>query len=686
MRRSFFLFLVMTLAIGTTVLGTSAEAPDRADSEKPLSGVDLQYTDETTRAQDDFFQHFHGKWLKTVEIPSDLPLWNGIVELYEKTTTLLRGIIEELVAKPDKQPGSEEQKIGDLYESFMNEPLIEKLGIKPLAEEFARIDALTSKDEIPALLAHLIRIGVNAPFSFIIHQDAKDSTQNIADVIQQGLGLPDRDYYLKPKDARLSQTLKHYQTHIANMLSLAGRENAPAIARQIIVLETELAKAQWTVVENRDPGKTYNKISFGDLNRLTPGFAWEKFLQEAGLASKTTFLTVSQPSYLTAFGRILARKPLHVWKEYFKWHLLKGLAQYLSQALVDEKFAFSGTVLTGQGVDRPRWKRGVSFVDGALGEATGKIFVAKHFPPGSKNRIEKMVKNLLEAYRQSIDSLEWMSPKTKQEAQNKLAKIVYKIGYPEKWRDYSTLEIRKNDLIGNILRISTYQYLHELNKLGKPVDGEEWAMTPQTPNAYYNPERNEIVFPAGYLQPPYFNPKAEDAVNYGGIGAIIGHEISHAFDDKGSQYDGDGNLRNWWTQTDFQNFAVKTKRLIAQFEGFEPLPGYKVNGELTLGENIADTSGLAIAFKAYQFALGGKPSPVLDGLTGEQRFFLGWAQNWRGKIRDELMVAVLMGDPHSPDKCRTNGALQNQIGFYTAFDVKEGDKMYLPPALRVKIW
>lgn len=689
MNTSFSTLLLACLLSGPS-LAAAASVIEVSNIAQPASGhgsgIDLQYVDKAARPQDDFARHVNGVWIDTTEIPADKSSWGSFEKLYEDTQPKLRKIVEDAAKESGTKPGSDLQKIGDLYESFMDEAKLDKLGLKPLERELARIDAIRSKAEIPALIAHLNRIGAGAPYTIAIHQDAKDSTKYVADLMQDGLGLPDRDYYLKMKDEKLSKVRAKYKEHIEKMLSLAGDKDAAANARQIIVLETELAKVQWTKVENRDPVKTYNRVELKALDTLAPGYDWGAYLFDTGIAGKTDYVVVSQPSYLTGFTKILQGKPLPVWKAYFRWHLLSAFAAYLSKPFVDENFAFKGTVLTGQPQNRPRWKRGVSLVEGAIGESLGKIYVSQYFPPERKARMESLVKNLLEAYRRSIDILPWMSPETKRAAQEKLAKFTYKIGYPNKWRDYSALTIDKNDLIGNVLRANEFEYMRELNKLGKPIDREEWGMTPQTVNAYYNPEMNEIVFPAAILQPPFFNADADDAVNYGGIGAVIGHEISHGFDDQGCQYDGDGNLRDWWTMEDHQSFEARTKRLVAQYSAFSPLPGYNVNGELTLGENIADNSGLAIAYKAYKISLQGKEAPVVDGLTGDQRFYMGWAQVWRDKTRDEQVVTRLKSDPHSPDRFRINGTLKNQPAFYEAFNVKPGDKMYLPPEERVIIW
>jgi predicted metalloendopeptidase len=498
--------------------------------------------------------------------------------------------------------------------------------------------------------------------------------------------LPDRDYYLKLDDKRMAGIRAKYEQHIASMLALAGDKDAAAKAKAILAFETELAQVQWSRVELRDPNKSYNKMSVDELAKLAPDYDWKAALAAAGVGNKASYVIVGQPSYVSGFNQVLAKTDLDTVKAYFQWQLLREYAPYLSKAFVDENFDFYGKTLTGVTENRPRWKIGVSTVEGALGEALGREYVAQYFPPERKARMEELVKNVLAAYKESIDHLDWMGPETKKEAQAKLAKFNPKIGYPNKWRDYSKLAIKKDDLVGNVMRTATFAYNRNINKLGKPIDREEWGMTPQTINAYYNPRMNEIVFPAAILQPPFFNAQADDAVNYGAIGAVIGHEIGHGFDDKGSQSDGNGNLRNWWSKEDEARFKAKTDMLVKQYDAFEPVPGYHVNGSLTLGENIGDNSGLAIAYKAYKISLHGQPAPVIDGLTGDQRFFMGFGQVWRSKMRDEAQINQVKTDPHSPGQFRANGTLRNQAAFYEAFGVKEGDKMYLKPDDRVTIW
>ncbi|HJW57975.1 MAG TPA: M13-type metalloendopeptidase [Burkholderiaceae bacterium] len=649
------------------------------------SGIDMKNFDSAVRAQDDFYRHVNGAWLEKTEIPADKSGWGAFYELREETLPQLRAIIEDTL-KGAGTANSEAQKISGLYASFMDEQKLDANGLKPLAAEFAAIASIRNKRQIPALIANFNRFGATAPYDIGIHQDAKDATRYIVDLGQGGLGLPDRDYYLKDDDARLKEARVQYQAHIEKMLAMAGDRNAAASARNILALETALARVQWTKVENRDPVKTYNRVELAKLDALAPGYYWKSYLRAAGIDGKISYVVVSQPSYFTGFAKVLQTTPLEVWKTYFKWHLLSSYAPYLSKTYDQQHFAFYGTTLRGIPQQEPRWKRGIRLVEHAIGEGLGKLYVERHFPPAHKARMEKLVANLLEAYRQSIDTLDWMSPATKKEAQAKLATFMPKIGYPNKWRDYSALSVNKDDLVGNVRRANAFEYQRNINKLGKPIDREEWGMTPQTVNAYYNPELNEIVFPAAILQPPFFNAQADDAVNYGGIGAVIGHEISHGFDDQGSQYDGLGNLRDWWSKEDHEKFNAKTAALIKQYDAYSPLPGYHVNGNLTLGENIADNSGLAIAYKAYQLSLAGKKAPLIDGFSGNQRFFTGFAQVWRGKVRDQETVVRIKTDPHSPPEFRSNGTLRNQPSFYDAFGVKPDDKMYLAPENRVQIW
>ena len=668
-----------TTSTGTAAVAASAQAA-------PISGIDTQYIDTSVRPQDDFFTYLNGKWLKTTEIPADKSSWGTFAKMRDDTQPQLLGIIETAQKDPSKKTGTDVQKIGDLYASFMDEARLETLGVKPLASELQRIRTLKDKKGLPNLIAHLSKIGVATPYGVRVGQDARASTKYATYIGQGGLGMPDRDYYLKLDDKRMADTRAKYEAHVAQVLTLAGEKNAAEQAKAIVAFETELAQVQWTKVENRDPVKRYNKMSVTELAALTPGYDWNATLAASGVGNKLEYVIVAQPSYLTGFNKVVEKTDLATLKSYFEWQLLREYSPYLSKAFVDANFAFYGTVLTGVSENRPRWKIGVSTVEGALGEALGRQYVGKYFPAERKARMEELVKNVTAAYAQSIETLDWMTPATKKEAQAKLAKFTPKVGYPNKWRDYAKLTIVKNDLVGNVKRASEFAYNRNINKLGKPIDREEWGMTPQTVNAYYSSSMNEIVFPASILQPPFFDMRADDAVNYGAIGAVIGHEIGHGFDDKGSQSDGDGNLRDWWTKEDRAAFQARADMLVKQYNGYSPLPGYNVNGELTLGENIGDNSGLAIAYKAYKISLKGQPAPVIDGLTGDQRFFMGFGQVWRSKMREAQQIVQVKTDPHSPGQFRANGTVMNHPAFYEAFGVKEGDKMYLAPKDRVTIW
>ena len=679
----------------TAAAPTPAPAPVAPPPAPLASGIDVAAGDPTVKAQDDFYRHVNGKWLQTFEIPADKPGYGSFTKVFDVTQEHLHGIIDKIAQSPTAGDATE-QKIGDLYNSYMAEAKLEELGAKPLDADFAAIDALKDKKDIAKLIADLGKwtsqagsfgpSGSSLPFVTFVHQDNKDSTKYVIDFEQSGIGLPDRDYYLKDDDAKLKKMRTDYQTHVEKMLSLAGGKDAAKDAKDVLALETDIAKAQWTKVELRDPQKAYNKIELAKLDGLAPGFDWKTYLDASGISGKVDYVIVGQPTYMTQFSKILAKTPLPVWKAYFRWHVLNDFSRFLSKPFVDENFAFNGNELNGTPQDQPRWKKGIALVSNQLGEALGKAYVGQYFPPEYKTRMVALVNNLLAAYKADIDTLDWMQPATKQAAQAKLAKIAVKIGYPDTWRDYSKFTVAKDDLVGNVKRGNTFEYERNLAKLGQPIDRGEWGMTPQTINAEYNPEMNSIEFPAAILQPPFFDPKADDAVNYGAIGAVIGHEISHGFDDQGAQYDGDGNLRDWWTKEDHDKFAAKTKALVAEYNAFEPVSGYHVNGELTLGENIADNSGLAIAYKAYKISTQSKAAPTLDGLTGEQRLYMGWAQVWRSKLREPFAIQLTKVDPHSPGEFRANGSLVNQPAFYGAFGIKEGDKMFRAPEQRVVIW
>ncbi|MBV61374.1 MAG: peptidase M13 [Nevskiales bacterium] len=676
--------------LGGAVIGMSAcshfQAVETAESPEPqaplASGVIHAHFDDSVQPQEDFYRWVNGTWLEETEIPADRSNYGAFSVLDDRAEKQLRSMIET-AAETDAAPGSDTQKIGDFYTSFMDVETVNALGAKPLAEEFGRIDALTSTDELPTLMAHHQLVNIGGIYGAYIWQDAKQSDQYTVYFVQSGTGLPDRDYYLEDTED-FARIRKAYRAHIEKMLTLAGIEAPATKAEAIFDLETELARVQWTKVDSRDISKTYNKVTVDELAKLTPNFDWATFLTEMGI--ELDAVVVAQPSFFEATSDLIANTDLATWQAYLKWQVIDDYAPYLSQEFVNGDFDFYGKTLRGTPEIRPRWKRGVAVVEESLGEVLGRIYVAEHFPPIAKARMERLVDNLLLAYEQSIKELEWMTDDTKAEALKKLATFKPKIGYPDKWKDYSALEVRADDLFGNMVRSNLVESRREIAKLGGPVDPDEWHMTPQTVNAYYNPVANEIVFPAAILQPPFFNLEAEDAINYGGIGAVIGHEIGHGFDDQGSKFDGEGNLNNWWTDADRQAFDALGKQLIEQYNAYEPIPGYKVNGQLTLGENIGDLGGLSIAYEAYKLALNGRPAPVLDRYTGEQRLFIGWAQVWARKYREEALIERIKSDPHSPSEYRANGTLENVPAFHEAFNTRPGDGMWKAPEDRVQIW
>ncbi len=662
----------------------AAPGSTTAQPARVASGIDLSGMDPAVRAQDDLFRHANGRWLKATPIPPERAYIGGLADIHERTQGQLRVLVEQ--AAGSRNNDADAARIDDLYASFMDEATLDKHGLRPLAAELASIRAITDRGQLAAAFARLIRLGASAPFSVTIGLDDRDSSRYVPTLWQGGLGLPNRDYYLHESDARFREARVRYVEYMSRLLTLADERDVEINARAVLVLEVELAKVQSSEVENRDPVRVYNRVELGRLPELAPAFDWPAFLAASGLAGRTPDVLVGQPQYLRGLSALLQAVPLEAWKAYATVRLLHEYAPYLGKDFSSAHFVFSGMTLQGRTAERPRWERGVALVDESLGEALGQRYVEKHFPPAARARIEIMVENLLEACRQSIVGSDWMSAPTRTEALAKLATFRAKIGHPKRWVDYSALKIERNDLLGNVVRARGFEFARGLAKLGRPIDREEWGITPQTVNAYYAASLNEIVFPAAILQPPAFDAGADDAVNYGAIGAVIGHEISHGFDDEGSQYDGAGNLRDWWSKQDKARFASKTAALVEQYGAYSPLPGYKVDGELTLGENIADNAGLAIAYKAWKLALGGTPAPVIDGLSGDARFFLGWAQQWRGKVRDEALLRLIKSDPHSPDEFRVNGAVRNHPAFGPAFGAKPGDPMYLPPEAQVSIW
>ncbi|OFW39651.1 MAG: peptidase M13 [Acidobacteria bacterium RIFCSPLOWO2_12_FULL_67_14b] len=674
----------LSLALCLAAAACSSPAAPPPAPRPPVSGIELAAFDKTVRPQDDLFQHVNGGWLKTTEIPADKSSYGAFDILFDKAQADLKNIVEEASKSITKTVGSETQKIGDFYESFMNETLADKLGLSPLDGQLAAIDAIKTKADLARHFGKLFKLNVINPVVGYVDGDAQQPTHDVLYLYQGGLGLPDRDYYLKD-DPKLKEYREKYVAFLTTILQLAGDTAAAKTAGDIFALETRLARAHWTNVENRDAVKTYNKVTLADLGKQFPGFDWTAWTTELGV-NGTPAVVVSQPSYLKAFAAAVNELPVERWRPYLRASLLNGFAPYLSKPYVDAEFGFYNITLRGVKEQQPRWKRAVNLLNGNLGEILGKLYVERHFKPEAKARMEGLVENLRAAYKAGIDQLEWMGPETRKQAQEKLARFRPKIGYPGKWRDYSKLEIRKEDLVGNVMRAFTTESNYQLGKAGKPIDPEQWNMTPQTINAYYNPVRNEIVFPAAILQPPFFNLEADDAVNYGGIGAIIGHEMGHGFDDQGRRFDATGALRDWWTKQDEAEYQKRAKVLVDQFNEFEPLPGLKVNGALTLGENIADLTGLVISHRAYQLALKGAQAPVVDGLPADERFYIGWAQSWKAKQRDEALRQQVLTNVHSPEMYRANGPLRNIPDFHAAFGVKEGDRLFLPPDRRVKIW
>ena len=654
----------------------------------PTSGISVEDIDPAVRAADDLFGHMNGGWLARTQIPPDRARYGTFVVLAEAAETHLRRIIEEAAAG-DGTAGSTARKVGDLFTSFVDEARADELGVTPLAADLDAVRAVTDVDELLRTMGALQRNGSGGAVALFVNTDDRDSTRYVPYLEQSGLGLPNESYYREATHQSLRTT---YVEHVAAMLRLGGwavdETTARSAAERVMALETRLATSHWDNVRTRDAEATYTKVDRQGLQQLAPGLPWSAWL--AGLQAPESTLddvVVREPDYLTGLAAALHEVDVADWRDWLAWHLVHDTAAYLSAPLVAESFDFYGRTLSGTPQPRERWKRGVTLVEQVLGEAAGQLYVERHFPPAAKARMVELVANIVEAYGRRIAALDWMGAETKARAAEKLAKFTPKIGYPDTWRDYSPLTIAADDLVGNVRAAAVFEHERDLAKLGSPVDRGEWFMTPQTVNAYFNPGLNEIVFPAAILQPPFFDVAADDAANYGGIGAVIGHEIGHGFDDQGSKYDGDGNLVSWWTQDDRDRFDERARALIEQYAAFEPreLPGHHVNGELTVGENIGDLGGVTIALEAYLIATDGATPPVIDGLTGPQRFFAGWAQCWRLKARDAEALRLLAIDPHSPAEFRAN-VVRNVDAFYEAFGVREGDGLWLAPDQRVRIW
>lgn len=649
-----------------------------------LAGFDPGDLDPAVRPQDDFYRHVNGRWMDETQIPPEWSRYGTMQIVYERAEEQIRDIVQQ-AAGPNPAVEPNERKIGDLYNSFMAIERIEAAGLQPIGPELARIDSIRSHDDLIRYFGRALSAGITVPVNFYIDASAARPEQALAYLWQDGLGLPDRDYYLSDTP-KLAEIRAEYRQHIINMHQLAGWPAGADAADIIIAIETRLAQLHWTRVQNRDRETIYgNRFSIEQAQQLSPTFDWPAFLTAGGFGTPETFV-IAQTDYFAALGDAIRDIPVADWHRYLRFNTLRAFAPFLNQAVVNEDFAFRKQVLRGQESIRPRWKRGTRLASQSLGEAVGQIYTRRHFPPEAKQRVEQMIENLREAYGQSIDSLDWMTDDTKAAARQKLALFTAKIGYPDEWQDYSDLVIDPDDLVGNVRRVREFEHREAVTKLTKPVDRSEWGMTPQTVNAYYRATLNEIVFPAAILQPPFFDFDADDAFNYGAIGAVIGHEFSHGFDDQGRKFDGRGRLADWWTDRDAREYEARSAGLVEQYAGFSPLPDLTIDGELTLGENIADLAGLIMAYRAWRILVGENGAPEIDGFSGDARFFIGFARIWRTKIRDEALREMLLSDPHSPPQYRVTGTLRNMREFYDAFGVSPGDGMYLPEQARVRIW
>ena len=690
MKRWSCLAASMFVLVGCAGSGTAPVTSQAAQSSPspaaalPPSGLRMANFDRGVRPQDDLFRFVNGTWLAKNEIPADRSNYGAFSKLADDVETNLRVIVDEAAAS-NAVAGTEQRMIGDFFASFMDEQRAEQRGIEPLAGELAAIEAIRNRTGLVDYLAHLQVLGISNPVGIGILPDAKRPDVYTIYADQAGLGMPDRDYYLS-EDAKFVAIRDKYLTYTATLLKNVGVPGIVADqARAVIALETRLAKAQWPNVDLRDIDKVYNPFDLAGARKLTPAIDWPRYLEMMGVANHDSVI-IGEPSYFKELSRALGDVPLPVWKDYLRVRVADDLAPYLNAAMVGFAFDFNGRTLTGTPEIRPRWKRGLAETEAAIGDMLGKAYVARHFPPAAKARMDELIANLRTAFASSIDELEWMGPATRREAHAKLENFTVKIGHTEKWKEYPGLVVKRDDLVGNVLRAREVNHRRDIGKLGQPIDKTEWFMTPQTVNAYYNPLANEIVFPAAILQPPFFDMTADDAVNYGGIGAVIGHEISHGFDDQGRKFDGEGMLRDWWTAEDNQRFQARAGDLVKQYSAYSPFEGANVNGQLTLGENIGDLSGLAVAYKAYHIALEGREAPVLDGYTGDQRFFIGWGQIWARKYREDELRKRLLTDPHSPSEYRCNGTVRNMPQFKAAFGVEPGDRLFLPPEQQVRIW
>lgn len=647
-------------------------------------GINLSYIDSSISPRNDIYKFANGKWLATQKIPASDGSWGSFNEINERNVANLRALMLEVSKDAKALPGTNNQKLRDFYLTAIDSAKADKDCIKPISADLAAIDLIKTKDELLKTTAMLNKKGVGGMLGFYVYSDFKNSNANTCYLAQSGLGLPDKDFYFEPQ---YESVKKEYSEHMARMFECLGNypESAKANAATIMKIETELAKNCQNAVEQRDPQKQYNPFTKVELEKLTPNVNWNVYFTTIGIKSPE-IIVVNQPKYYEGLNTLINSISIAEWKVFLKWNLIQTAAPYLSSKFVNESFKFQGTVLAGKKEMKPRYKRVQGAADEALGEALGKLYVEKFFDDKSKKRVNVMVDNLIAAYRVRIESRDWMSKETKAQAQLKLDKIIKKLGFPDKWIDYTALTITKESYWKNVTEARKFQYGRMLDKIGKPVDRMEWGMTPPTVNAYYNPTSNEIAFPAGIMQVPFFDVNADDAFNYGVMGSIIGHELTHGFDDQGSQFDADGNLKMWWTESDYKNFTDKTKLIIEQFDNYVAIDTLHVNGELTQGENIADLGGLTMAYYAYQKSLNGQKSPVMVGFTGEQRFFLAWVQGWKTLMRDASLKQLIATNPHAPGNFRAVGPLSNMQEFYDAFGVKEGDAMFRPANKRVNIW
>jgi len=692
MKSYIYVALVATCALAVR----SSETNSATETAPPVPRFSTNYMDLSVDPGKDFYHYADGTWLKNNPVPADKSRWASFMELSERNWYLIHQILEDAAADTKSAAKSPRREVGDFFASAMNTNRIEKLKFEPIEDDLKRVDRVRNVKDMFALLADFHRRGIGGVFDAGIAPDEKNSSIYAYYLQQGGLTMPDRDYYLKDSFAEIRQK---YREHVAKMFRLLGEDQNKALidAATVLDLENDLAQASRTRVELRDPDKNYNKFDTAEFIEKDPSTPWKVYFTDSGMAAggangadlmPLTYHIVGQPEFFQAVSKLLRERPIDDWKVYLRWKVLHNSAPFLHRAVEEENFAFFGKVLSGQEQQEPRWKRAAHVIDGSIGEALGQLYVEKYFPPEAKARMNEMVENLKTVFRDHLEKVDWMSQPTKEKALAKFARFTQKIGYPDKFRDYSSIELRRDDYLGNVRRAAAFETHRELVRLGKPVDKTEWSMTPETVNAYFNPVQNEIVFPAGILQPPFFDVTMDDAVNYGAIGVVIGHEITHGYDDEGRKYDADGNLNGWWTEADAKEFEARAQKVVDEYDAFEPLPGVHVNGKLTLGENLADLGGVNIAYDAMERALAKDPSKRkdIDGLTPEQRFFISFAQIWRTNIRPAEARRLVTVDPHSPGQFRSFGPLLNFPPFYEAFGIKQGDPMWRAPELRAKIW